>query len=250
MLARAAPARPERPMRAISHEIRLPYTPVVVPDLPASDVLDFRGYFRVEVFSAGQIIYRAGQSNEKIYLLRSGRVRLLDTSGHRYSVHAILKPGDLFGDVFESKGSDLPAQPESDEQAESSGASEVWSIETRDFRALLEARPALAVEVVRALGERVRSLQDRVVGLTRKDVPARLAQTILSLATSVGVGGPLGRARGLHGVTQQDLADLVGASRSFVSTLINQLKRDGVLASQGRALLVKDEVALAKVAAG
>ena len=99
-----------------------------------------------------------------------------------------------------------------------------------------------------ALGERVRSLQERVVGLTRKDVPARLAQTLLSLATAVG--GLEGRTRALHGVTQQDLADLVGASRSFVSTLINQLKRDGVLASQGRALLVKDEAALAKVAAG
>ncbi len=235
-------------MRAISHEIRLPYKPVVVPSLPAADVLDFRGYFRVEGFSAGQVIYRAGQSSEKIYLLRSGRVRLLDAAGHAFAVHAILKPGDLFGDVFESRGAGPSAHPDSDEQAESSGPSEVWSIETRDFRALLEARPSLAVEVVRALGERVRSLQARLVGLTRKSVPARLAQTVLSLATSSG--GFEGRARALHGVTQQDLADLVGASRSFVSTLINQLKRDGVLASQGRALLVKDEAALLRLAAG
>jgi CRP-like cAMP-binding protein len=234
-------------MRAVSHEIRLPYQPLTLPDLPASDVVDFRGYFRVEVFSAGQVIYGAGQASEKIYLLRSGRVRLLDTTGPRYSVHAILKGGDLFGDVFEAKDPHGP-QPVSDEQAESSGPSEVWSIETRDFRALLEARPALAVEVVRALGERVRSLQQRVVGLTRKDVPARLAQTLLALASEVGEYE--GMTRALHGVTQQDLADLVGASRSFVSTLINQLKRDGVLASQGRALLVRDEAALAKVAAG
>jgi CRP-like cAMP-binding protein len=234
-------------MRAISHEIHMPYQPVAVPELPSSDVIDFRGYFRVEVFSAGQIIYRAGQASEKIYLLRSGRVRLLDTAGHRYSVHAILRPGDLFGDVFESKTIPSPLSM-AEEQAESSGPSEVWSIETRDFRALLEARPSLAVEVVRALGARVRSLQERVVGLTRKDVPARLAQTLLSLASSVGSFE--GRTRALHGITQQDLADLVGASRSFVSTLINQLKRDGVLASQGRALLVKDEAALAKVAAG
>jgi CRP/FNR family transcriptional regulator, cyclic AMP receptor protein len=229
-------------MPALNHDLRAPFQAAAVPSLPASDVIDFRGYFRVEVFSAGQVIYGAGQASEKIYLLRSGRVRLLDTAGHRYSVHAILKPGDLFGDVFE--------QPSAihDEQAESSGPSEVWSIETRDFRALLEARPALAVEVVRALGERVRTLQERVVGLTRKDVPARLAQTLIALAGAVG--DYEGRTRALHGVTQQDLADLVGASRSFVSTLINQLKREGVLASHGRALLVRDEEALAKVAAG
>jgi CRP-like cAMP-binding protein len=53
----------------------------------------------------------------------------------------------------------------------------------------------------------------------------------------------------LHGITQQDLADLVGASRSFVSTLINKMKRDGLLANQGRLLVLRDEEGLNKVAA-
>jgi CRP/FNR family transcriptional regulator, cyclic AMP receptor protein len=40
------------------------------------------------------------------------------------------------------------------------------------------------------------------------------------------------------------LADLVGASRSFVSTLINEMKRDGVLGNVGRTLCIRDQKAL------
>ena len=100
--------------------------------------------------------------------------------------------------------------------------------------------------MVRALGGRVRVLQQRVLGLTRKGVPARLAETLLSLA---GAPEAQGRGRTLQGITQQDLADLVGASRSFVSTLINKMKRDGLLASHGRVLVLADEAALARAAA-
>ena len=52
----------------------------------------------------------------------------------------------------------------------------------------------------------------------------------------------------LRGITQQDLADLVGASRSFVSTLINEMKRDGMLGNVGRILCIRDQKALRKIA--
>src|SRR6478752_3062807 len=206
------------------------------PNLPAADVVDLRGYFRVETFGPGAVIQKAGVQADKVYLVQSGRVRLLrQGKGRRKALLAVLKPGDLFGDVLRA-GSPM------DEQAESSGKSEVWSIEGRDFRALLEARPALAVDVIRALGERVLEMRRRVVGLTRKDVPARLADCVLALAQDHGERAEGERHTSLTGITQQDLADLVGASRSFVSTLINEMKRQGLLTSHGRRLIVVDPV--------
>src|SRR3982750_1862107 len=169
-------------------------------------------------------------------LLRQGK-------GKGRSVLAILKPGDLFGEVLRPEGSMM------EDLAVSSGKCEVWSIEGRDFRALLEARPALAVDVIRALNERVRQLRQRVLGLTRKDVPARLAEMLIALAQAHGERIAPGNELCLHGITQQDLADLVGASRSFVSTLINKMKRDGLLANQGRLLVLRDEEGLNRVAA-
>jgi CRP-like cAMP-binding protein len=211
---------------------------------PAAEPVDFKGYFKVENFPHNSVIYRPGDTFDRVYLLKNGRVRLIRVgkSGGR-SVTAILKPGDLFGEVFRADGTAI------DELAVAAGETEVWSIETRDFRAQLEGRPVFAVDVIRAYADRVRGLHQRVLGLTFKEVPARLAETLVTLAEGLGERCPHGGEMDLRGVTQQDLADLVGASRSFVSTLINEMKRDGVLGNVGRVLCVRDQKALRRVAA-
>jgi CRP/FNR family transcriptional regulator, cyclic AMP receptor protein len=158
------------------------------------------------------------------------------------SVVSILRAGDLFGELFRPEGTLV------EELAVASGEAEVWSIEGRDFRAQLEARPSLSIDVVRAYAERVRALRKRVLGLTFKEVPARLADTLLTLAEAHGERCPHGGETDLRGITQQDLADLVGASRSFVSTLINEMKRDGILGNVGRILCIRDQKALRKLA--
>ncbi len=211
--------------------------------VPGQEVIDFKGYFKVESFPHNSVIYRPGDMSDRVYLLKAGRVRLMRLGKNSVrSVVSILKPGDLFGELFRPEGTPL------EELAVGAGEAEVWSIEGRDFRAQLEARPALAVDVVRAYADRVRGLRKRVLGLTFKEVPARLADTLLTLAEAHGERCPHGGETDLRGITQQDLADLVGASRSFVSTLINEMKREGVLGNVGRILCVRDQKALRRIA--
>jgi len=82
------------------------FQPLASPSLPPADVVDFRGYFKVETFGHGAVIYRPGLPADKVYLLRSGRVRLLrQGKGKSRSVLSILKPGDLFGEVLRPEGS-------------------------------------------------------------------------------------------------------------------------------------------------
>ncbi|HZX41084.1 MAG TPA: Crp/Fnr family transcriptional regulator MrpC [Myxococcaceae bacterium] len=218
---------------------------LVTPNKVAApqEAIDFKGYFKVETFPHNAVIYRPGDASDRVYLLKTGRVRLMRLGRNsQRSVVSILRPGDLFGELFRPEGTPV------EELAVSAGEAEVWSIEGRDFRAQLEARPTLAVDVVRAYAERVRSLRKRVLGLTFKEVPARLADTLLTLAEAHGERCPHGGETDLRGITQQDLADLVGASRSFVSTLINEMKRDGMLGNVGRILCVRDQKALRKIA--
>src|SRR4051794_36552624 len=60
-----------------------------------SDVVDFRGYFKVETYPHNGVIYRPGDSGGKVYLLKRGRVRLIRTGRNAArSVLAILKAGD------------------------------------------------------------------------------------------------------------------------------------------------------------
>ena len=210
---------------------------------PPSESLEFKGYFKVETFANNAVIYQPGDTADRVFLLKGGRVRLMRIGRNDVrSVVSILRAGDLFGELFRPDGTTT------DELAISAGDAEVWSIDGHDFRAQLEARPAMATDVIRAYSERVRSLRQRVLGLTFKEVPARLADTLIALSEAHGERCPHGGEIDLRGITQQDLADLVGASRSFVSTLINEMKRDGILGNVGRTICLKDQKALRKLA--
>jgi CRP/FNR family transcriptional regulator, cyclic AMP receptor protein len=202
------------------------------------------GHSSQQSFPHQAVLYRPGETLSAAYLVRAGRVRLLRVARNgRAAVFAILRPGDLFGDVFR------PELSVSDELAVAAGDVTVWAFEGKTLRAQLESEPALAVEMVRAYAEQVRALRARVLGLTFKEVPARLAETLLSVGEAHGERCVHSGETDLRGITQQDLADLVGASRSFVSTLVNELKREGILGNVGRVLCIRDQKALRRLAA-
>lgn len=220
--------------------------PMMSFDIPApeeGEVVDLRGYFNVESHPVNGVIYRPGEEGNRVYLLKRGRVRLVrqGLNGER-SILAILRAGDLFGDIAMSGGGMR------EELAIAAEDTEVWSIEGSELRGLVESRPALAMDILKGQSEQLRHQRRRLLALTFKEVPARLADAILSLAETLGERCPHGGEIDLRGVTQQDLADLVGASRSFVSTLINEMKRDGILGNVGRTLCIRDETALRRLA--
>ena len=208
-----------------------------------NEVAALNSYFRAESFAHGAVIYRPGDAADRIYLVKSGRVRLArQGKGSVRSVLAILRGGDLFGELLRPEGAVM------EEVAVASGETLVWSISGEDFRGLLESKPAVALDIINALNERMRQLRRRLLGLTFKEVPSRLAELLLMLGEVHGEKCPHGGEIDLRAITQQDLADLVGASRSFVSTLINEMKRDGQLANVGRTLCIKDQRSLRKLA--
>lgn len=221
-----------------------------IPSLPQLDVIDLRSSFQVEAFEHGEVIYRPGDPANRVHILRSGRVRLLrkppqegTTVPEPGSLIALLRSGELFGDLLRPAGAIM------EELAVAVGDTEVWTLDGSDLTSLIEARPTLAIELMQALNERARLLRKRVNALTFKEVPARLAEAILQLADTHGEYCPHGAELDLRGVTQQDLADLVGASRSFVSTLVNEMKRDGMLSNVGRTMCIRDRELLGKLAA-
>ncbi len=207
---------------------------------PAGIVLDGA----LQSFPHQAVIYRPGEPLQTAYFVKSGRVRLMHSGRDgRAAVFAILRAGDVFGDVFRPE--DAPA----DEMAVAGGEVSLYVLEGRTLRTQLESEPALGMELLRAYADQVRGLRARILGLTFKEVPARLAETLLSVAEAHGERCAHAGETDLRGITQQDLADLVGASRSFVSTLVNGLKREGILGNVGRVLCIRDQKALRRLAA-
>ena len=81
---------------------------------------------------------------------------------------------------------------------------------------MLTGRPDVALHLLRALAQRLRRTNDVIADLVFTDVPGRVAKALLDLADRFGE--PTGRGLQVnHDLTQEELAQLVGASRETVN---------------------------------
>jgi CRP/FNR family transcriptional regulator, cyclic AMP receptor protein len=170
------------------------------------------------------------EHDEMVWVVLSGGVKLcrVGALGGRL-VEAILGPGDLFGRL--SKGGAASVL-----EVESLEASELAVLPRQSLEALLRRHPELAYSVVQELEDRQQRLVRRLESLVFKDVRARVAETLLELARG---HGPC-----QHGfavdvrINQQDLAELVGATRQMVNRILGELSRDLYLQRVGKVICV------------
>ncbi len=134
---------------------------------------------------------------------------------------AALAPGDFFGAA-------LGGASENEDTARAKGAALVWRVPIEEFQRLLINHPALCWEFVAILASRQRQLQRRLEGFAFKRTEVRLAEIFHELSGGFATRCEHGFGQHLR-LTQQELADLVGASRPVVSTLLNKLRDKGVL---------------------
>ena len=104
---------------------------------------------------------------------------------------------------------------------------------------LLDSRPILARHMLRALAIRLRRTNESLADLVFSDVPGRVAKALLDLAerfgqrTEDGIHVP-------HDLTQEELAQLVGASRETVNKSLAEFVSRGWIRLEGRAVLLLD----------
>lgn len=115
------------------------------------------------------------------------------------------------------------------------------------MQALLDLKPALAFRVIQHLGEQRRTLERQIASLVFKDVPARLAETLLEFAHGCGQLCVHHLARELV-ITQQDLADLIGATRQVVNATLKQFQRRGLIDCRRNCICLANPDGLRRVA--
>ncbi len=190
-------------------------------------------------FSHRDVIYGQGEPGPYVWCLLEGQIILsrLEADGSVVTT-GLLGEGEFFGHAF-------GGATEAEDSAAAKGAVQVWRAPVEQFQALLLKHPSTAVEFAAALGGRLRRLERRLEGFAFKRVEARLAQTIRELSGGFAARCEHGFGQHLR-LTQQELADLVGASRSVVSTILNRFRDEGILDYSREYLCVRkfEEIAL------
>ena len=116
----------------------------------------------------------------------------------------------------------------SEDTAKAKGAVSLWKAPLAEFRRLLQTHPDASWQFVSALARRQRQMERRLEGLAFRRVEARLADTFRELSGGFAQRCEHGFGQHLR-LSQQELADLVGATRPVVSTILNRLRDQGVL---------------------
>lgn len=183
----------------------------------------------------GAVIFREGDRGDQMYIMAEGKVKLgRHGASGRESLHAVLGPGQMFGEL-----SVFDPGPRST-TATAVSAAELWVLEHDELISWLDGRPEAARGLLRQLAGRLRRANDVVSDLVFSDVPGRVAKALLDLAERFGEQTPQGILV-RHELTQEELAHLVGASRETVNKALADFATRGWLRLEPRSVTLLDK---------
>jgi len=182
-------------------------------------------------YRKGEPLFVAGDAGGFVVLITEGRVKV--TAPAPNGAEAVLSlrgPGDLVGELSALE-----------DEAVDRGATVVALdpvvcrvVRAEDFREILASRPAISLGLLRMVSARLRASDRRLVEYGAYDTVRRLARLLAEMAGADGREPERGRVHVLRtGLTQDDLAGMVGASRESVARGLATLRSLG-LVSTGR----------------
>lgn len=183
-------------------------------------------------YRKGVVIFFEGDNGDGFYYVKTGKVKIIKTTDDgREHIIKILGSGDLFAEVLLFNNQAYPATAVAVED------SVVGVIKNSDLERLVLSNNQLALELIKALSQRLIYAQQKIKNLALNDVMARTAEVLLRL----------GREQGKHNgrqveimldLSRQDFASLVGTTRETVTRTLTVLKKDKIIDFSGHRVIL------------
>jgi CRP/FNR family transcriptional regulator, cyclic AMP receptor protein len=179
------------------------------------------------------MLFREGEACHGLYVVGEGRVVVYQASrdGREYILDSV-KPGQSLAELPLFDGGPYPASARAAED------SLLYFLSLADFQTLYRSNPEIADTLIRHLGQRMRRMVRLVERLSLKDVPARLAATLLDYARAADAlrnGATFSLPR-----THYELAAELATSRESVTRAFARLRREGAIASEEGRVRIAD----------
>ncbi|KMO78887.1 cAMP receptor protein [Mycolicibacterium chubuense] len=188
------------------------------------------------------IVFTEGDPGDAIYLVVAGRIRLSRrTAGGRDCLTAVLGPSDVFGElaVFDPSPRTVTATATSN--------TILLAMDRVAMHTWMRERSELAELLLTALARRLQRTEENVAYLCSASIAVRLAVQLLTLADRFGA--PKGRTIHVgHGLTQDDIGQLVGSSRETVGKILTDFRRRGWITVTGKHITITNAEDLGRMA--
>jgi len=182
----------------------------------------------------GDILFREGDQGDRLYVIGEGKIKLgLTSVDGRENLLAVLGPGEMFGELSLFDPGPRTAT------ATAIAETQLIALGHEDLDSFLLGRPAVAKNLLTALARRLRRTNETLADLVFTDVPGRVAKALLHLSKRFGRPAEDGILVA-HELTQEELAQLVGASRETVNKALADFASRGWIKLEARAVVLTD----------
>jgi CRP-like cAMP-binding protein len=196
---------------------------------------EYRENHQFRNFKKGEFIYFSDDPASSIYLVTQGKVKLLYyTEEGDEVVKSVLARGEIFGELAllgEDTRKDC-AQVLTDRTS-------VCKLTLEEMQQLMKDDVSFALNIYKMIGIRINKLERKIDSLVFKDVRTRIIEFIKEFVMEKGEkNGPEYKADNF--LTHKDIANLVGTTRQTVTTLLNELRKEGKIDFTRRTIYVSD----------
>lgn len=191
--------------------------------LGRADAEELASVLTEEFLAAGAPIISQGDQPKTVMIVREGEVALYRRDGGRNLMLTVLHPGDVLADV------PLISRTPMLYTARTMTSARILHLRRDDFERLLSARPRIALRWLLSAAQRMERTQRRLLEVLGKSLQSQLCMLLLDRAD-----------KGRVNLSQQTLADLVGAQRSSVNRVLKGLQRQGLISVAYREIDILD----------
>lgn len=202
------------------------------PELTSESLKHIAEHGTVRTYPKNAVLIHEGDQTDSFYVILKGKVKVYasDEDGKEITLN-IQGAGKYFGELALIDSAPRSASVMTMEP------SKLAVVSRADFEGFLTQNPRIAIELVRSLAQRVRSLTESVKSLALLDVYGRVARTLLDLATEEE-----GELAVRQRLTHQDIANMVGASREMVSRIMKDLTNGGYIRIEDRRISIRNKL--------
>lgn len=187
-------------------------------------------------FAAGEIIFLEGEPATGMWIVEQGAVKIfkLTKEGDEHILH-LRGPGNTFNDVAALDGGPNPAAA-----AALSAEASVWLLPSAAIDYVLAHNPQVALNMIKRLAQRVRSLVGQIEDLALHSVIVRLARFLLKQAEDPALVGP--------GITRAAIAAHINTTPQTITAVLHTLADAGAIRFDRHRIVIVNETTLRSIA--
>jgi len=207
-------------------------------DLPRTHLADLAADSEVHAYRAGEILMQQGDPGDTLHVVIDGQVKVMvPADSGDVAVVTVLGPGEFLGELSLIDGGLRSATVEAIESVRT------VSVSRAAFHGVMNAYPALTERLLLLVVARLRRTTRLASNLAFLDLRGLVAKRLLELALQTGQTTQDGVIEINPGLTQLDLAAMIGGSRESVNRQLSWFEQMGAIERRGgRIRLINAEI--------